>query len=68
MRDSLWSTCLLPLGGFIALVWANTGPESNFRFTYAISFAVNDVAMVFFFEPITNEVFEATAPGGALHP
>lgn len=59
---------LLPLGGLIALVWANTGPESYFGFTYAISFAVNDVAMVFFFALITKEVVEATAPDGVLHP
>ena len=59
---------LLPLGGLIALVWANTGPESYFRFTYAIAFAVNDVAMVFFFALITKEVVEATAPNGVLHP
>jgi Na+:H+ antiporter, NhaA family len=59
---------LLPLGGLIALVWANTGPESYFRFAYAIAFAVNDVAMVFFFALITKEVVEATAPNGVLHP
>ena len=59
---------LLPLGGLIALVWVNTGPESYFGFTYAISFAVNDVAMVFFFALITKEVVEATAPDGVLHP
>jgi Na+:H+ antiporter, NhaA family len=59
---------LLPLGGLIALVWANTGPESYFGLTYAISFAVNDVAMVFFFALITKEVVEATAPNGVLHP
>lgn len=58
---------LLPLGALIALVWVNTGPESYFRFAYAISFAVNDVAMVFFFALMTKEVVEATAPGGVLH-
>ena len=59
---------LLPLGGLIALVWANTGPESDFGVTYAIAFVVNDVAMVFFFALITKEVVEATAPDGVLHP
>lgn len=59
---------LLPLGAFIALTWANTDPESYFGFTLAISFAVNNVAMVFFFGLITKEVVEATAPGGVLHP
>src|SRR6476661_7756281 len=59
---------LLPLGAAIALVWANTGPESYFRFSYAAAFIVNDVAMVFFFGLMTKEVVEATAPGGVLHP
>ncbi len=59
---------LLPLGGVIALVWANAAPESYFRFAHSISFAVNDVAMVFFFALITKEVVEATAPDGVLHP
>ena len=44
------------------------GPESYFRFSYAAAFAVNDVAMVFFFGLMTKEVVEATAPGGVLHP
>jgi NhaA family Na+:H+ antiporter len=59
---------LLPLGAAIALVWANTRPESYFRFSYAIAFVVNDVAMVFFFALMTKEVVQATAPGGVLHP
>jgi Na+:H+ antiporter, NhaA family len=59
---------LLPVGAAVALVWANTSPESYFRFTYAIHFAVNDVAMAFFFGLIAKEVVEATAPGGVLHP
>ena len=59
---------LLPAGASIALVWVNAAPESYFGFTYAISFAVNDVAMVFFFALMTKEVVEATAPGGVLHP
>ena len=64
-----WSTCsCCPLGAAIALVWVNAAPESYYRFTYAISFAVNDVAMVFFFALMTKEVVEATAPGGVLHP
>ena len=59
---------LLPLGAAIALLWVNTLPESYYRFTFAIAFAVNDVAMVFFFALMTKEVVEATAPGGVLHP
>jgi NhaA family Na+:H+ antiporter len=59
---------LLPLGAAIALVWANADPESYYRATYSIAFAVNDVAMAFFFAVMTKEVVEATAPGGVLHP
>jgi NhaA family Na+:H+ antiporter len=59
---------LLPVGAAAALIWANGWPESYFRFTYAIRFAVNDVGMAFFFGLIAKEVVEATAPGGVLHP
>jgi NhaA family Na+:H+ antiporter len=58
---------LLPLGALVALVWVNTAPESYYTFTFAISFAVTDVAMMIFFALITKEVVEATAPGGVLH-
>ena len=59
---------MLPLGAIIALAWVNIAPESYFRFTLAIAFAVNGIAMAFFFAVITKEVVEATAPGGVLHP
>jgi NhaA family Na+:H+ antiporter len=58
----------LPLGCAAALVWANTLPESYYRFAHATAFAVNNVGMAFFFALITKEVAEATVPGGALHP
>jgi hypothetical protein len=61
-RFALEHLLLLPLGAAVALVWANTAAES-YRLTYAIAFAVNDVAMVFFFALMTKEVVEATAPG-----
>jgi Na+:H+ antiporter, NhaA family len=59
---------LLPAGAAIALIWANLLPESYYRFSYAIAFAVNDVGMAFFFALMTKEVVEATAPSGVLHP
>jgi Na+:H+ antiporter, NhaA family len=59
---------LLPLGGSIALIWVNSAPESYYSFTFAIAFAVNDVAMAIFFALMTKEVVEATGPGGVLHP
>ena len=58
---------LLPLGAAIALVWVNLEAESYYRFRYQWSFAVNDVAMMFYFGLITKEVVEATASGGVLH-
>jgi len=58
----------LPIGCAAALLWANTLPESYYRFAHATAFAVNDVGIVFFFALITKEVAEATLPGGALHP
>ena len=58
----------LPVGCAAALVWANTFPESYYRFAHATTFLVNGVGMAFFFALITKEVAEATVPGGALHP
>jgi NhaA family Na+:H+ antiporter len=58
----------LPIGCVAALVWANTFPDSYYRFAHAIAFAVNDVGIVFFLALITKEVAEATVSGGALHP
>ena len=54
-------------GAAIALVWANIRPESYVRLAHALHFAVNDVAMVFFFGLATKEIVEAAAPGGPLH-
>jgi NhaA family Na+:H+ antiporter len=59
---------LLPIGAAIAVIWANTAPESYFRVTASLQFIVNDVAMVFFFGLVAKEIVEATIPGGVLHP
>ena len=58
----------LPLGCAIALLWANTFPESYYVFAHAAAFPVNDIGVAFFFALITKELTEATLPGGALHP
>jgi len=58
---------LLPLGAIIALVWANTAPESYFTFAGPLSFFVNEIGMALFFALITQEIVEALMPGGALH-
>ncbi len=57
----------LPIGAALALLWANSRPESYFAYARALSFAVNEVAMALFFAFIAGEVIEATVPGGALH-
>ena len=67
-RFAIEHLLLLPLGAAIALVWVNLRPESYYRLSFAIAFAVNDVAMTFFFALMTKEVVEATAPNGVLHP
>ena len=57
---------LLLAGAAGALIWANTAPGSYEHFAHAMHFAVNDIAMVFFFALATKEIVEATMPGGAL--
>lgn len=58
---------ILPIGAFAAIAWANSRPGSYFPFAHAWALAVNDAAMVVFFALITEELVEATVPGGALH-
>jgi NhaA family Na+:H+ antiporter len=57
----------LPLGGLIALAWANLAPESYFTIVQRLAFGVNDVGMTLFFALIAQEVIEAVVPGGLLH-
>ena len=54
-------------GALLGLLWANVDLDGYERFTHALHFAVNDIAMVFFFGLAVKEIIEATAPGGALH-
>src|SRR5262245_12039781 len=58
----------LPLGCVLALLWANTLPESYYRFALAGAFPVNEIGMAIFLALIAKEVTEATLPGGPLHP
>jgi NhaA family Na+:H+ antiporter len=68
LSSILNSLLMLPLGCVLALVWANTLPESYYRFSHALEFPVNEVGGVFFFALIAREVVEATLSGGVLHP
>lgn len=68
----------LPLlfGVVIAMVWANTGPESYHHFVefplfgtgFTVHFLVKDIFMTVFFAVAAAEIVEAVRPGGALHP
>ena len=57
----------LPLGGLIAVVWANTYSVSYFRTAEALTFLVNDVGMAVVLAYLMQEVLEAALPGGSLH-
>ena len=61
------NSLLMVAGAVVAIVWANVRPDSYYRVAEALHFAVNDVAMAFFFGLAVKEIIEATAPGGALH-
>lgn len=67
MRQFVDNSGLLVVGAVAGLIWANTGLESYERFSHALHFLINDVAMAMFFALATKEVVEATVPGGALH-
>lgn len=57
---------LLVAGTVAAMVWANLSVASYGHFTHLLHFAINDVAMVFFFGLATKEIVESTLPGGEL--
>jgi Na+:H+ antiporter, NhaA family len=57
---------LLIAGTLAALVWANVAPDSYGHAAHVLHFAVNDVAMVFFFALAAKEIVEATREGGPL--
>ena len=66
VRVSFDRFLLLPIGAAIALIWANTAPESYFVFAHRLAFSVNEIGMAFFFALMAQEVAEAVMPGGAL--
>src|SRR5918993_5060833 len=66
LRFILDNSLLLLAGTAIAVLWANLDAPGYERIASPLHFAVNDVAMVFFFALAAKEVFEATLPGGPL--
>jgi NhaA family Na+:H+ antiporter len=67
VRFGLEHYLLLPLGGLIALVWANSAPEQYFTFAQRLAFVVNEIGMALFFALVTQEIVEEVMPHGALH-
>ena len=65
-RSALNRFLLLPLGAVIAVIWANTAPESYFRFAQAMAFPVNEIAMAFFLALMAQELHEALMRDGVL--
>lgn len=59
---------LVPVGGALALIWANTDPETYFRFANASAFTVNEIGMAVVLALLAQEVVEAALPGGSLYP
>jgi NhaA family Na+:H+ antiporter len=57
---------VVPLGAILAMIWANSAPESYFSFALSSSFLVNSVGMALFFAFVTQEIRETMTPGGAL--
>jgi NhaA family Na+:H+ antiporter len=67
LRTFIDNSGLLITGAVAAFVWANVATTSYERFTHALHFAVNDIAMALFFALAAKEVVEAIGPGGPLH-
>ena len=62
VRFAIEHFLLLPLGGLLALIWANTRPESYFTLTHNLAFVVNEIGMALFFALITQEIIERMHP------
>lgn len=67
LRFTIDHFLLLPIGGLIAIIWANLWPERYFTVSYHLAFVVNEIGMALFFALIAQEVVEEVMPGGALH-
>ncbi len=68
VRFALEHYLVLPLGGLLAIVWANTYATSYFETAQALAFWVNEVGMALVFAYVAQEAIEAAMPGGTLHP
>lgn len=53
---------LVPIGGALALIWANTYAESYFRLVSASAFAVNEIGMAIGLAYLAQEVVRRRSP------
>jgi Na+:H+ antiporter, NhaA family len=59
---------VVPAGVILAVAWANSAADTYFRTAQMLAFAVNDIGMALALAYLTQEILEATLPGGTLHP
>ncbi len=62
LEDSIF----LMVGTLAGLIWANLHWAGYEQITSHLHFAINEIAMAFFFGIAAKEVYEALLPGGAL--
>jgi len=60
------NSLFLIIGAVVGLVWANFDYESYHNVKHTLDFAINDIAMAFFFLLAGKEIRESMLPGGAL--
>jgi NhaA family Na+:H+ antiporter len=68
LRFAVEHYLVVPLGVAVAVIWANTAPESYYETAEGLAFVVNDIGMAFVLAVLMQEVVEAMLPGGTLHP
>jgi NhaA family Na+:H+ antiporter len=68
LRFAVEHYLVVPLGVVVAVLWANTAPESYYQVAEGLAFVVNDIGMAFVLAFLMQEVVEAMLPGGTLHP
>lgn len=60
------NSLFLIIGAVVGLVWANMDQASYGRVKHFLEFAINDIAMAFFFLLAGKEIRESMLPGGPL--
>lgn len=68
LRFAVVHYLVVPLGALVALVWANSAPESYYQLADALAFLVNDIGMAFALAFLVQEAIDEMRAGGTLHP